>query len=72
MARLRFTYDAPRWAKFSGFAKRLALYCDVECKVEVTKGWLTEIGTVVCNGTDENVIKFKDKFELAIREYNHD
>tara|TARA_R110000772_G_scaffold268686_1_gene397436 strand:+ start:5301 stop:5537 length:237 start_codon:yes stop_codon:yes gene_type:complete len=70
MAKVRFTYEAPRWAKISGFVKQLALYCDIECKIEVTKGWLTESGTVVGTGTDENVIKFKDKFELAMREYN--
>jgi len=69
MAKIRFTYEAPRWAKTSGFVKQLALYCDLDCKVEIKKGWLNETGTVVCDGTNENVIKFKDKFELAIREY---
>lgn len=70
MGKIRFTYEAPRSVKLSVFVKQIALYCDLDCKVEVIKGWLTESGTIVCKGTDENVIKFKDKFKLAIYKYN--
>ena len=71
MKKIRFTYEAPRWAGAKGFIKQLALYCDLECKVEVTRGWITESGVVVCSGSDENLIKFKDKFESAMRGYNN-
>jgi len=70
MAKYKFTYKAPRFAKISKFVKQLSLLCDVDCKIEITKGLIFESGTVVCEGTDDNVIKFKDEMDMAMSEYN--
>lgn len=70
MAKIKFTYEAPRWVKTSGFVKQLSLWCNIECKIAVTKGWLMESGTVICEGTDANIIKFSDELKAAMHEYN--
>ena len=72
MAKYKFTYEAPRFAKISGFVKQLSLLCDVDCKIEITKGLIFESGTVVCKGADNNVIKFKNEMDMAMAQYNAD
>lgn len=66
MAKIRFQFKAPRWEKISGLVKQHALYCDLDYNLEVTKGFLTERGTFVGNGTDENVLRFKAKMNNLI------
>lgn len=69
-AKFTYTYSAPRWAKASGFIRQLALKCDVDCKIETTKGLITETGTFVCKGKLPKIEKFKKEFNSAIVEYN--
>jgi len=68
--KLKFNYEAPRWAKTEGFIKQLALWHGLDCKVSVTKGWIRESGTVVCEGEEAEVRHFKLKLGLAMSAYN--
>lgn len=70
MGKIKFNYQAPRWAKTKTAIEQMALLLDLDCKVIVSKGFLTEEGVVVCKGSDENILKFRDRFNSAIREYN--
>lgn len=69
-AKLRFTYTAPRWAKVEGFVKQTALWFGIDCKIAITKGWIRESGTIVCEGEEMAVRGFKLKFDRAMSEYN--
>ncbi len=66
MATIKFTYEAVRYAKVSDYVKQLSLLCELECNIEVSKGWFTETGAVLCKGEYDNVIKFKNNFQNAI------
>jgi len=69
-AKLKFSYTAPRWAKVEGFVKETALWFGIDCKIAVTKGFIRESGTIVCEGEETAVQNFKLKFDQAMLEYN--
>ena len=71
MATFKFDYNAPRWAKLGNFIKQRALWHSLVCNIVSDNGWLTERGVVVCEGTDDNVLKFKNEIECSINEYNN-
>ncbi len=68
MEKLIFTYKAPKGAKVGGLIKQLAFACGLNCRIKVTKGWFSESGEGVCEGEDENVIRFKNMFESALND----
>lgn len=69
MGKVRFTYDASKFMKVGDDIKQLALYYDLDCKIATTRRFFTETGTVVCQGSDENILKFID--ELKHPPYNY-
>lgn len=69
-AKLKFTYTAPRWAKVEGFVKQTALWFGIDCKIAITKGFIIESGTIVCEGEESLVRSFKLKLDQAFFEYN--
>lgn len=66
---IRESCRALRTAGMPEFIKGLAWRLGLECQVEVDKGWIKESVRWEVSGNEETLVRFKDAFELAIKEY---
>ena len=71
MPKMKFNYEAPRWTKTKTAIEQMALLLDLDCKVIVSKGLLTEYGVVVCEGSEGKLLQFKKKFEYLFNLVNY-
>jgi hypothetical protein len=68
---IKSTYEAPKWAEVSTFIKNTAWNLNLECEIEVDKGWFRENGRYKVSGSVEKLDKFKQLFKEAIRIYEN-
>ena len=63
-------WKGPRWAGVSTFIKNLAWELDLECEVEVDKGWFCESGRFKVTGNSEKLELFKKYYDNSMDNYN--
>jgi len=70
MLKYRGVCSAPRWAGMSGAIKKAAFMLELDLKIEIDTGFLTEDVRFVISGSTPLVKTFKNWMQESAKEYN--